>query len=128
MFNASQTSYPYLLTKTLANLLSNSFWSGMGCDALLLTLACRKWWFGCLLFQWLMTLVGDGVIIDITSSTGCTSLEVVNPILILFYTKFLHTNKLANTITQTICGFLINASTNIHNLMNKDRNSPIPFC
>ena len=75
------------LTNTLAKRLSNSMCSGIGCEALLRTLACRTWWFCCWCFQWPMPLDGDGVIIEITSSgdkfDGDTSRDVNNPILVV---------------------------------------------
>lgn len=54
--------YEIQLTRTFANRLSNSLWSGIGCAARLRTLACRTWWFCCCwmafkLFWWFF--VGD---------------------------------------------------------------------
>lgn len=73
----------YGLTKTLANRLSNSLWSGIGTAARLRTLACRTWWFCCWCFQlWLMLATGD--IADTFTCTSCCggiSRDNVKPIL-----------------------------------------------
>lgn len=73
------------LTKTLANRLSNSLWSGMGKAARLRTDAWRTWWFCCCCFQLFCTLFdGDVRLIVVVGVTFVTavpaSIDAISPL------------------------------------------------